>query len=210
MASFSASSPSAYSVWTYEQVVQAAPESFRKTTVHCSSVSVSLSCLNHDDIIERVQSSELHIRAFDLAAVSFVAPAEHTMAYALPQYVLGKVPAAYIHEAAQFDYKFCVWGIFDAHIIPYAWSRGYQAVHIPNATKRAKSTRKQSAYLNAERPRLFLLTPLDSGNKQNRPFYVLSVIPGSDYVYHYARMVILRLVIVIDVFIILKSTNTYT
>ncbi len=81
-----------------------------------------------------------------------------------------------------------MWGIFDAHVVPYAWERGYKAVHIPQATKRRKSDRKTKGFLNAERPRLFLLTPHDL-QKQNRSFYVLSVFPGSDYVYHYARMV---------------------
>ena len=79
----------------------------------------------------------------------------------------------------------------DGHIIPYAWDRGYNAEYIPSATQTSKSSRKAKNVLNAERPRLFRLTPRsDVPELKLQPsFYVLTVFPGSDYIYHYARMV---------------------
>ena len=79
----------------------------------------------------------------------------------------------------------------DGHIIPYAWERGYIAEYIPSATQTSKSSRKAKNLLNAERPRLFKLTPRSDVHelKLQPSFYVLTVFPGSDYIYHYARMV---------------------
>ncbi len=46
------------------------------------------------------------------------------MAYALPQYTQTKVPMEHLHRAVQRDERFCVWGIWDGHVVSYAWARG--------------------------------------------------------------------------------------
>jgi hypothetical protein len=79
------------SVWTYERIKATYPSHFAHPSIHCSSVSLSISCLRKEDVVERTRPSDLPTRAFDVAAINFVAPTEHTMAYALPDYMLGKV-----------------------------------------------------------------------------------------------------------------------
>ena len=88
--------------------------------------------------------------------------------------------------------QFCVWGIFDGHIIAYARKRGFKATYLPEATETEKKKRMKkdgiTKILNGERPRLFKLTPFDSHDEEDY-FYVLTVFPGCDYIYQISRMV---------------------
>jgi hypothetical protein len=149
-------------------------------------------CLNFSsDHIIYIQPDRTNfpLHALETCAIAHVQPTEHTMGYALPPYVLGKVPTQYIYKAAQDDVRFVVWGIFDTHVIPYAWERGYIAKPIEISSPSTK--KKANAILNHERPKLFHCTPRKDIilNQPLLPFYLLSVFPGNDYVYHYGRMV---------------------
>lgn len=138
---------------------------------------------------------------FETASMRPVAPVEHTSAYALPSYCSGKVPLSHIFRAVETDERVCVWGIPDFHIVEYAYERGFIATHIETLSKR-----KSEPLLNRERPRLFRLQSIDDLALQtqrrgeapggipceaSRGFLVLAVFPGCDYVFHYARMVML-------------------
>ena len=188
--------------------------------VHRSSMAIAPNCLHAAEVAAVSAGDHVAVPPFDSCGLSFVEPAEHTMAYALPHYCLNKVPKDTIHRAVQMDRQVCVWGIFDGHVVEYAFERGYAATRIDVHEKA-----KVDAVLNRERPRLYFLQSLASlvqpvrtasvassataspaassphSAAQTLPpgllgdsdaacgFYVLAVFPGSDYVYHYARLV---------------------
>ncbi len=56
------------------------------------------------------------------------------------------------HRAVQLNIRFCVWGAFDAHLVEYAYERGYVATLLSRLAKP-----KTDPVFNVERPRLFHL-----------------------------------------------------
>jgi hypothetical protein len=129
-----------------------------KVLVHTSSRAVVPLCLHAAEVADvgsrpsTLDDGEPVPPPFESAALGYVEPVQHTMAYALPSYCFDKVPLDNLHRAIQRDERFCVWGIFDSHLHAYAWERGFVATQV-NVHQKAK----KDPVLNRERPRLFYL-----------------------------------------------------
>jgi hypothetical protein len=92
-----------YNTWNYRKCATL----YRKMQLHCSSNLVAATCIDiTNDIVDRIgKNKDFPTQPFSASAIALVEPIDHTMAYALPPYVLSKVPTAYIYEAAQLDMK---------------------------------------------------------------------------------------------------------
>jgi hypothetical protein len=111
--------------------------------------------------------------------IPYTRPLDHTMFEALDQYVAQKLPNEEIKEALINGLGIEVHGIYPDHFVAIASSlKMSEVAEIPFRHKNAETP------FNEKRPRFFR-----ANRDGNHPLLVVSVIPGRDYVLHYASLI---------------------
>ena len=138
-------------------------------------------------------TTNLFTEVEDMSIPAGLPSTSHSMAYALMPFCNGKVPiehisAALASQTTHDPISFLVAGVHAGAASEFAASRGLNDLGNPiwDASVHSDAAKsKSSKRFNFERPKLFSARYKSNG----RSCYVLTVMPGRDYVLHYAWMV---------------------
>lgn len=116
--------------------------------------------------------------ATPLDAIPHTRPIDHTMFRALDEYVAQKLPMELLEEALFRKQRIEVHGIYPPHFTPVASALGYK--HIRSVRFAPRKGRR----FNNIRPEFYRAVAPDA-----EEVVAVAVVPGADYVLHYASMV---------------------